>query len=152
MINWRGSYFFAGTLFCCTTIKKNLKLQWNWGGNWDRGFGGNSIWGLARRLENWPIWQSLLLMKDHGTLIIPKITEARVLRMKKDELKINSSLTLDFSWRFPGLEMNYSNLDPEFLKGSVHNHYSFSQAMKLQAGSTGPCSGSGSCSDSGSSP
>ena len=68
----------------------------------------------------------------------------RILRVKKDELKRNPSLTLDFSWRFPGSEMNYSNPDPEFLKESVHNHYSFSQAMKQQAGSTGPCSGSGS--------
>ena len=71
---------------------------------------------------------------------------SRVLTAKKDELKRNSFMTLDFSWRLPGSEMNYSNPDTEFLKGSVHNHYSFSQAMKLQAGSTGPCSGSGSCS------
>ena len=65
-------------------------------------------------------------MKDHGILIILKITKALVLRVKKEELKRNPSLTLDFFWRFPGSEMNYSNLDPEFLKGSVHNHYLFS--------------------------
>ena len=37
-------------------------------------------------------------------------------------------MILDFSLRFPWLDMNYSNLDTEFLKGSVHSHYrSFKQ-------------------------